>query len=60
MSQAQASQIQRAMSKSRAGLLGWLPEAWQRRGLRVFLAAMFAFDALAFWGYLAPFFNLRA
>jgi 4-amino-4-deoxy-L-arabinose transferase-like glycosyltransferase len=39
-----------------AGLLGWLPESWQRRGLLAFLLAAMAFDALAFWGYLVPFY----
>jgi len=39
-----------------AGLLGWAPERWQRRALWIYLAGLIAFDALAFWGYLVPFY----
>jgi hypothetical protein len=41
-----------------AGLLGGLPEAWRRRSLWVWLAAWAAFDALAFWGTLVPYYYL--
>jgi hypothetical protein len=42
-----------------AGWLAWLPEAWRRRGLWIYLGALAAFDAIAFWGHLVPFYYFR-
>ncbi len=39
-----------------AGWLGWLPQAWRRRGLVVFIAAVALFNAIAFWGFLVPYY----
>jgi hypothetical protein len=38
------------------GLLYGLPERWRTGGFVVYLAALMAFDTLAFWGYLTPFY----
>jgi len=39
------------------GLEAWVPARWRPRAVWVFLAMMVAFDAVAFWGYLVPFYH---
>jgi hypothetical protein len=39
------------------GLEAWVPARWRPRALWAFLAVMVGFDALAFWGYLVPFYH---
>jgi hypothetical protein len=38
------------------GLEAWVPARWRPGALWVFIAVMVGFDALAFWGYLVPFY----
>lgn len=42
------------------GLGQWLPATWDRKACAAMVVLMAVFDALCFWGYLVPYYYLRA